>query len=410
MIVGAGPAGSTAAISFMRAEPDLRVALVDKAAFPRDKACGDGLGPGVIALLDQLGLAGAVDGERQLREVEVRGPRGAVVIGALPSLEGKVRSGVVIERRRFDNRLHAAALEAGVTDLTGWRFTRSEAAAHGRTITVARDREEVSLSASLLVGADGAGSRVRDSLGIERNGDGHTGIGIRAYADVIEPDGRPPDRLILEWSEPVLPGYGWVFPLSDGRSNIGAFMRVTDRKKRGVKTVELLDEYIHQLTARGYTVTGMSDRRTYILPNAAARPRLISDSAALIGDAASMINPWSGEGIFYAIAAADILAAATSAHVRGRRTELNAALADYERRFRSRFSRHFMSCTVASHITRSGSLSAGILRAADQDREIFDYLVALMFGEGVIEARMLARILPKGLWNAVRRRGRISGR
>jgi geranylgeranyl reductase family protein len=402
VIIGAGPAGSMAAIFFKRALPALRIALIDKATFPRDKVCGDGLGPGVLGLLEDAGLDEIARSGRRLDAVVVRGPTGAIATGALPALHGKSASGAVMERRRFDNGIYTAAIEAGAEDLTGWRFVDTEVEGSGRTVRLSRGDETKSLTASLLVGADGAGSRVRASLGVKRNRDRHTGIGIRAYADVTAPDGESPDELLLDWDEQLLPGYGWVFPLEDGRANIGAFMVVADRKKRGIKTVDLLDDYVWQLGARGYIVENISEARTYLLPNAAGMPQLTHRRAALIGDAASMINPWSGEGIFYGMAAGQVLATATANHLQGGDGALQQALSDFERRFRKRFSWHLRSCSLAQSVTRSKRLSAGILDVADDDQAIFEYLVALMFGEGVIGPRMLARLVTKGLWRSIR--------
>jgi flavin-dependent dehydrogenase len=210
-IIGAGPAGSAAAIAYKHAEPGLQIALIDKSIFPRDKACGDGLGPGVLAVLAELGMSEIVDGEKRVTDVEVRGPLSTFTRGPLPALESKGPSGVVMERRRFDARLCAAAIEKGADDFTGWRFRGSEVRENGRLVALSSDGGSTTISASLLVGADGASSRVREDLGVERNTDRHTGVGIRAYATVLTPNGRSPDGLVLDVEEHLTPGYGWVF-------------------------------------------------------------------------------------------------------------------------------------------------------------------------------------------------------
>ncbi len=399
VIIGAGPAGSTAAIAYKRAAPDLRIALVDKSTFPRDKACGDGLGPGVLALLEELGVPEIAYGEKRVTDVEVRGPLKTLTRGALPALDDKAESGAVIERRRFDDRLYTAAIELGVDDFTGWRFTGSKVRANRRLVGISLGNESSTISASLLVGADGASSRVRKSLGVERNTDRHTGIGIRAYAGVLAPNGQLPDALFLDYEERLLPGYGWVFPLEDGRSNIGAFIGVADRKKRGSKTTELLGSFVRHLETHGYQISDITDKRTYILPHAAGMPKLAHKRAVLIGDAASMINPWSGEGILYGMEAGRILAVATYEHFQQSEETLGQALKRFEREFRKRFSRHLKSCYLAHRVTRSKSMSAGILRVARRDKEVFDHLAALMFGEASIDPRMMIKILSKGLWS-----------
>ncbi len=399
VIIGAGPAGTSAAIAFKRVSPDRRVAIVDQASFPRDKACGDGLGPGVLSVLDRLGLSAMLDDEPRRRTVEVRGPGDVRVTGALPQLHGKEECGVVMERLRFDHRLYSAAIASGVADYTGWRFTGTAVRGDARLVELVRGDESLTLSTGLLVGADGAGSRVRRALGVERNSDRHTGIGIRAYAEIRDPDGVHPDRLFLDYAERLNPGYGWVFPLRDGRSNIGVFTVVADFKERRSRTTDLLGAFVERLESHGYSVSGISSERTFVLPNAAGLPKLAHPRAALIGDAASMINPWSGEGVFYGMEAGRLLATATAPVLRATDASLDRALRSFEREFRRRFSSHFRGCHLAHRITRSKVMSARILRVADRDERVFRYLTSLMFGEAGVEPRMLARMALKGLWS-----------
>lgn len=396
VIVGSGPAGSAAAIAYKRAAPDLRIALVDKSTFPRDKACGDGLGPGVLAALTELGVSEIVDGEERVADVEVRGPLGTIAGGALPAFNKKAAFGAVMERRRFDDRLHAAALELGVSDLTGRRFVGSGVRGERRLVELSAAGESSTISTSLLVGADGASSRVRASLGLPRNTDRQTGIGIRAYATVMSPDGRSPNSLFLDYEEELNPGYGWVFPLKDGRCNIGAFMVVADLKDRRLKTSDLLKSLIRQLEINGYQISDINSERTYLLPYAAGMPKLAHEHAVLIGDAASMINPWSGEGIFYGMESGRMLAAETYGQLRQSPETLGVALERFEQLFRKRFSRHLRSCYLAFRITRFKGVSARILRVAERDKNVFDYLVSLMFGEAGVDPRMVLRILRIG--------------
>jgi geranylgeranyl reductase family protein len=403
VIIGAGPAGSAAAIAFTRESPDLQVALVDQASFPRDKACGDGLGPGVLSVLDCLGLSAILDDEPRRTTVEVRGPGGTRITGALPQLRGKAESGVVMERVRFDQRLYSAAIASGVADYTGWRFTGTAIQGTARMVELARGDESLRLSAGVLVGADGAGSRVRRALGVERNPDRHTGIGIRAYADVRDPGGARPDRLFLDYAEQLTPGYGWVFPLRDGRSNIGVFTVVASFKEHPSRTADMLGRFVERLRSHGYSVSGVSSERTFLLPHAAGLPKLAHPRAALIGDAASMINPWSGEGIFYGMEAGRLLATTTASALGGTDATLDRALRSFERRFRRRFSSHFRGCHLAHRVTRSRAISTRVLRVANRDERVFRYLSSLMFGETGVEPRMLARMAFKGLWDRGRR-------
>jgi flavin-dependent dehydrogenase len=177
-------------------------------------------------------------------------------------------------------------------------------------------------------------------------------------------------------------------------------MVAADRKERRLRTTELLGAFIRQLETRGYRISEVPSERTYILPRAAGMPQLAHTRAALIGDAASMINPWSGEGIFYGMEAGRILATATADHLQLSEEKLDRALQRFERRFRQRFSRPLTSCYVAHRVTRSMGVSAAILRVAERDKKVFDYLASLMFGEASVDPRMILRMLSKGLCTA----------
>jgi flavin-dependent dehydrogenase len=121
-------------------------------------------------------------------------------------------------------------------------------------------------------------------------------------------------------------------------------------------------------------------------------PQLAHDRAVLIGDAASMINSLSDEGIFYGMEAGRLVASVAGAEVLGSAARLNAALVRFESTFRNRFSAHFRSCFLAQRAIKSPRVNVGIIRAARRDPRVFENLVGLMFGEGRLGVGMVARI------------------
>ena len=181
MVVGAGPAGAAAALEARRLRPEASVLRVDKAEFPRDKACGDGLGQHAVDELEALGAAGVLEGYPPIRGLRLRSPRGLEVAG------DPARPNYVIPRSVLDVRLVEAATAAGAQLR---RASVRHLDQHDGLVTV--DGE---LAAPVVVGADGANSTVRRLLGAPSNPDRALAIAVRGYAPA--PAGRRPER--REW-------------------------------------------------------------------------------------------------------------------------------------------------------------------------------------------------------------------
>ena len=213
VVVGAGPAGAAAAVTLAEAGAD--VVVVDKARFPRDKICGDGLTTGALRLLERLGLDPAtVPSWQRVDDVVVRGPAGHEVTFPLP--RGRGTYAAVARRADLDAALVERARAAGAKVLDGHGCTDVSESDEGVAVAVEGHGE---LSARYVVAADGMWSPVRKHLGLATPGYRGEWHAFRQYFTDVGP--RAASELVV-WFEPdLLPGYAWSFPLPGNRANVG---------------------------------------------------------------------------------------------------------------------------------------------------------------------------------------------
>ena len=400
LVVGTGPAGSVAALAVRRGQPGATVWAVDRAEFPRDKVCGDGLGPGVIRTLRALQLEYVLDGAPRPDDVRVTGPAGheGRVGGAV--IGGREMSGAVLPRRDFDDRLRRVSVAEGVEFHAPWKLVAvqpHDGAVCARFTTPAG---EESVDARVLVGADGAYSAVRrlwpafTSLPKK-----HTLVAMRGYAQVVDPvvAHGDPASLRLDFTRELLPAYGWVFPAGGGISNVGVGLPVPVLAQPGRTLRQHFDDYVRSLGERGFAVDSVRDVKSHQLPHSAGMSRFTDGAVCLVGDAAAMINPLSGEGIFYGMAAGEALGRALSGVDLGDPARVRRALAGYERGFRDRFRLHFASCWVCHRLLRSARCATMATKAASRDQQVMADAALLLFDERTMSPWTALRILASGM-------------
>jgi menaquinone-9 beta-reductase len=367
VVVGAGPAGASAALAALHADPSLKVLLLDRSDFPRDKSCGDGIAPHCFEKLASIGVTGVEDGWTPLTQLELaRGEE---------SVAGEMARPVyVIPREVFDARLVERAVERGAV-LRRRRVSSVDELADARVV----------------VGADGAHSVVRAHLGLPY---GRRAIAIRGYAPT------PPDRRgtqIIRYGDRRQPAYAWAFDRGDGLSNIG-YGELLPTDGDAPPSRRLLLEQLDQLLP-GYDGTHWKGHH---LPLSGWRWDQPDGRLLLAGDAAGLINPMTGEGIYYAIATG--LSAGRSA-VRALR-ESGDAGALHRQAVRAELGRHLKHTFVASRLAERPVIVDGGIRVARRDHQVFDQLVELGLGDGRISPR-LVRGLVAGLARKGLRRVRI---
>ncbi len=295
VVVGAGPAGSTAALVLVRG--GARVALVDKATFARDKACGDLVGPRALALLASLGLS--PPSGREVGEMLIVGPTGRRVV--LPARAGRTYPdhALAVTRVRFDSWLRDAAVQAGADPVTGRVATvRPE----GATVAVELD-DGRRLTADVVIGADGATSTVAAAAGLVDAADVLWGFAYRGY--VAQDVERP---IIALWDEAPwqgFPGYGWLFPGEGRTANIGLGLGMRADRTSAPRAVAGFDAFCDHLRRLGLLRGTVEGRRLGgwlkmgMVGTIAARGPIF-----LVGDAAGLVNPLQGEGIASAMTSA----------------------------------------------------------------------------------------------------------
>jgi len=295
VVVGAGPAGAATAIALATAGRE--VLVIDRARFPRDKCCGDGLTAGALRHLDQLGLRpSAVASWQPVAGCSIRSPSGRVV--ELPFL-GKGLLGAVARRWDLDAALVDLARAAGADVLEGHAFQTLRATPDGVTLRAAGLEP---IAARYLVGADGVWSAVRKATGLGDpgyRGDWH------AFRQYVHAPGEDARRLWV-WFEPdLLPGYAWSFPLPGGIANVGFGVRRRAGEPIGTLAEQWrrLVELPHVRATLGRDAVPEAPHKTWPIPTRlATSPAVASGGRVLfVGDAARAGDPMTGEGIGQAL-------------------------------------------------------------------------------------------------------------
>ncbi|MGY1688935.1 NAD(P)/FAD-dependent oxidoreductase [Geodermatophilus sp. SYSU D01105] len=356
VVVGGGPAGAAAALAVLRTGAS--VLVVDRAEFPRDKVCGDGVAPEALDVLAHLGVdpAQLVAGSPPVPRLALRSPGGATVDRAT------ARPSHVVPRAVLDDRLLRVALDRGA------RFRRHVV----RTLRSDPDGVTVdgTIRASVVVGADGAESVVRRALGLPTHRPDRLAVAIRGYAPELP--GQAGTQLLVT-TEQRWPAYAWSFPLGDGRANVGYGELVS-----GGATRAALVDGLHRLLPG----VAPGSLRAHRLPLSTGRPRLPDGRVLLAGDAAGLVNPLTGEGIFYAVLSGALAGVAAGAGPRaGER---------YRVMLDRRLAGHLRSSSLASALSRWPAVMDAAFRAAGADHRVFDDVVALGLADGRLTGRTLA--------------------
>jgi menaquinone-9 beta-reductase len=358
LVVGGGPAGT--ACAYWLADAGWDVALVEKKVFPRVKTCGDGLTPRAVRQLADMGAEGALVGAHRYGGLRAHG-FGRSIDLPWPEHPSFPDYGYTITRHDLDGLVNDRAAKAGATvwqgtEAIGPIFEReggvpdSPARARGGGLApcagaTVRDTATGTVRevrARYVVVADGSNSRFGRALGAVRDRRRPLGMALRGYY-------RSPghDQAFIEshldirdGEGAVVPGYGWIFPLGDGRVNVGVGVLSTDKRWKGLNTSTLMDHFIRGApshwelspeTALGAPTGGK-------LPMGLAVGPRVGPNTVLVGDAGGVVNPFNGEGIAYGYETGRLAAATLGEALSGAGP---GVLSDYERRLEEAYGAYF---------------------------------------------------------------------
>jgi menaquinone-9 beta-reductase len=324
VVVGAGPAGSSTATYLARS--GLNVALVEKSQFPREKVCGDGLTPRATRQLIKLGIDTSQQaGWLHNKGLRIYGGRQQPFHLDWPELADFPSYGLVRPRADFDDLLARNAVASGAKLYELANVTEPIVDQRNDRIVGVSTKDGRTFRAPIVVAADGNSSRLSLGMGLSTRDDRPMGVAVRTYFRSPRTDDDYLESWLELWDgEPgksdLLPGYGWIFGMGDGTSNVGLGILNTSSAFGKTDYRELLRRWLTNTPEEwGFRDDSMTTPiRGAALPMGFNRQPHYTRGLVLVGDAGGMVNPFNGEGIAYAMESADVAAESIAeAHYRG---------------------------------------------------------------------------------------------
>ena len=363
IVVGGGPAGSVMAWSLARR--GVRVAVLERARFPREKVCGDFVEPAGLRILDKMGCLDSPGGAPPITAARVYvGPR-QVYRGTIPYYEGAQglpTHGHIVPRDVLDTSLLERAESAGAhvfQECEVGGLTRENGKLN---LATSRGKSGAAFTAPLVIGADGAESIVARAFGQRHADRRYIALSQRAYVEGVQ--GAEGEATIW-FDDDIFPGYGWMFPMGGGRANVGVGILSETCHRHGLSVPKAFAACIQKLRLRHPAcaeVRAASRPIGGVVKTYGGAGANHFDSGLLIGDAGSFADPLTGEGITQGMESALVATPTVLAALEKGRFDA-AFLAAFERDFRSHFDPAMRFLDLWAAVTRNWHLREFWLRA-----------------------------------------------
>lgn len=382
IIVGAGPAGTTAALYAER--NNLSCIVLDKAIFPRDKICGDALSGKSVRILEELNLTPEIeqlDGA-EINRITFGGPNHNHFDVHLKGNKKNnyITKGYVIPRKIFDYFLFKKAKE--VTEILEGFKVKDLIYEKGKPAGVKginKEGKEQILEAPVILGCDGANSIISRKLDAYKMDMENTAVAIRCYYEGV--DGLS-NQIELHYISEVKPGYFWLFPAGSNKANIGIGLSKNEAKKEGRTLKKIMEEVTQSkhFKHRFSNARPLEKPKGWNLPMGSIHRKNHGDGYILLGDAAGLIDPFTGEGIGNAMVAAKY---AISAVKKGKEIGdySEKVLSIYDDLLWGEIGKELRTSTKLQSLSRSSFLLNFVISRASRNKEVQDIISGMLSKE-----------------------------
>lgn len=385
IVVGAGPGGSTCA-TFLAMKGN-NVLLLEKAKYPRDKTCGDAVGGKCVKIARELNLLKTLEDIKPHAPVNgaiFTSPKGARVRLEFPHQKEQKSNGYVCRRMIYDNMIFEKAKSTpGITIMENTLvkdLIKEGDQVVGVTAFDSEKKQELTFKAKVVVGSDGAYSVIAQKTGNAVMDDEHTCMALRAYYTGVT---GMEDAIELHFVDSIIPGYFWIFPVENGVANVGIGMVQKDLKNRSIKLKEAMLDIIENnpLFKERFKNAKLETKiEGWMLPFGSKMRNMHGNGYVLIGDAAALIDPFTGEGVGNAMTSGQIASEVITKCIKNGNVSA-AALKEYEDKVRAELGPELSTSYKMQKIGKHKFLLNMLLGKAARSKHVRDALTESLASE-----------------------------